>query len=83
MGTEECQILQIIPADNWYAVYWDDKAPYYFALPLACFALVQEPSGDRGVAGMDAGDYVGFADQESNFGEYAHAESIERGLRHG
>jgi hypothetical protein len=77
----DSKILQIIPADNWYGVYWSPEEPYYFLCPIACFALVETPDEDRTVVGMDAADGLDFAEEQRNFGHYVRQDQINDEIR--
>lgn len=64
------KILQISPADGWYAVYRNDGESDIWA-PLACWGLYEDEEGTA-VDGMDGNDSVEFSDHNSNFHEYRH-----------
>jgi hypothetical protein len=75
----ERQILQIMPADGWKAVYLQDKKPYYGIEPLAGWALVEGVYGgkaEREVVGLDAADDVVFVTELPNFFVYVHESGI-------
>lgn len=68
------KILQIIPADGWYAQY-RDKKDGLFAEPIICFALVEDDKDEfRSVVGMiDGGEECGYIEvcsDVSNFTGY-------------
>lgn len=68
------KILQIMPADNWRAVYKSDGTePAPSDEQLVCWALVDmepEASGEE-VRGMIAdGSRIYFADEDKNFSHY-------------
>lgn len=64
------KIIQIIPANNWYALYKQDDAPDEW-VPLVAWAVVKQ-NGDDFVVGLDACEYIDFCDETSNFLRYAH-----------
>jgi hypothetical protein len=77
------KILQMIPAENWWAVYDDEGEP--FISRLVCWALVQVGAEeiDRSVTGMDVDEEgrVEFCQDIENFRTYINAESFEEALR--
>ena len=48
-------ILQILPADKWWAVYRDENREYV-KTPLVCLALCQEDDGSTRIVPMDKDD---------------------------
>ena len=68
-------ILQIIPAQGWYAVHKLDGDSEQ-RNPLVCWALVEDEDGDRFVTGLDGADYVDFCDDNSNFARYEHEAGL-------
>lgn len=69
----ERKILQILPADGWYAVFTNTGGDDAFD-PLVCFALVEDrhppsaPSMIQAVVPMSWQDgYVDFCDSTKNF----------------
>lgn len=60
MDPDDFEILQIIPATDWYAVYFsftrsiEAKAPKFFSDPLVCWALVKDGHDLRYVEGLIA-----------------------------
>jgi hypothetical protein len=77
----EKRIVQIIPADDWCVVCFSGEAPFYSLYAVACFALVEYGDGERGVVGMDAGDYIDFADEGVGFHGYARKDEIDDEIR--
>lgn len=67
-------ILQIIPAQNWYAVYQQDNDQPDEISPVVCWALVDDGKY-RYVVGLDGGDYVDYCDEMSNFRGYQYKEN--------
>lgn len=72
MKEENRKILQIIPADGWWAGYDGSTDPERNAsregfLRLICWALVEDEEGKTEVVGMDGdGDFrIGFSDHSS------------------
>lgn len=63
-----CRIIQIIPAEGWFAKYRNDDGSVFYS-PLVCFALVEEKNGHTFVRGMDADSsgIIDFADEPQNF----------------
>lgn len=78
----EKKILQIMPAEGWFARYIDaagasDHDPDNL-VPLTCWALVEDENGSRRVEGMDsASDGVALVEDTTNFSEYVHASEID------
>jgi hypothetical protein len=79
------KIVQIIPADGWYAEYrGDDGQPFH--MRLVAWALVEGTEGiDRGVhevrgLGCDTDEGVDFADDVANFVRYAHKDDLAGNL---
>jgi len=64
------KILQIIPADGWYALYKDEDE--MLAEPLVCFALVEDNDNEQYIKGMCC-DHINIecADIPSNFAGYS------------
>jgi len=68
-------IIQIIPADGWVAVF--DEAGDESAQSLVCFAVVEE-AGKRAVRPMLAnGKQISFADTLPNFARIEEADAFE------
>ncbi|MGE8212038.1 MULTISPECIES: hypothetical protein [unclassified Stenotrophomonas] len=68
-------IIQIIPADGWVAVF--DEAGDESAQSLVCFAVVEE-AGKRAVRPMLAnGKQISFADTLPNFARVEEADAFE------
>jgi len=65
------KIVQLLPADGWFAVYENDDGSEIKSA-LSCWALVRDAEGDTSVMGMDAADYVDFAEDTKNFKNYSH-----------
>jgi hypothetical protein len=77
------QIKQIIPAQNWWAVYEtaDGKA---MVDRLACWALCSRQGGFDFVGGMmDGRGYAISTEDISNFRFYIYAENVEEALNKG
>lgn len=73
------KIINIIPADNWWAVY-NDKGTL-LAGEIACFALVEAEDGLRVVEPMDGyGEIIDFATDVSNFVGQVRADNEEEAL---
>ena len=66
------KIVQIIPAEGWFAVYGDDDGKPTILVPLVCWALYEDEEGDRYIEGMDAFEYVDFSQGNHNFHDYRH-----------
>lgn len=77
------KILQLLNAENWWAVYDDEGEP--FLSRLVCWALVQvgNEETDRSVTGMDIDEEgsIEFCQDIENFRNYVYAESYEEALR--
>ncbi|SRR6266568_8167284 len=58
------RILQIIPAQDWFAVRVDDDSKHRWLWPLSCWALIENERGGTQVIGLDA-----HGDAEANFSE--------------
>jgi hypothetical protein len=60
MESDDFKILQIIPASDWYAVYFSStrsieaKVPKFFSDPLSCWALMEDDEKTRYVEGLVA-----------------------------
>ena len=80
------QIIQIIPATDWYAVYRDDVSYHPdekidYVVPVVCWALVEDESGERRVDAIDDGttSFDGeFVSQVSGFKRYLYSKSTYR-----
>lgn len=79
------KIVQIIPADGWYAEYLgDDGQPFH--MRLVVWALVEGTEGiERGVhevrgLGCDPEEGVDFADDVTNFVRYVHINDLAGNL---
>ena len=55
------EILQIIPADGWYAEFRVEDEDRRFRIPLVCWTLLKDEDGDTFIGGVDA-DGIGFGD---------------------
>ena len=67
------RVLQIIPADGWHSVFWQDEPPYYAVYPLIAWALYDDSDGDvQGLSGLesDTEGLVDFSDDSTNFATY-------------
>ena len=73
------KILQIMQAENWWAVYDDDDEA--FISKLVSFALVQvgNEETDRSVTGMDVDEEgrIEFCQEIENFKNYVYAKTYE------
>lgn len=66
------RIIQIMPADGWYAIY-DGHDDGELWEKLACWALVEMNDGETEVVGMDADGYsLQPCFETSNFVRYEH-----------
>lgn len=75
------KIMQIMPSDNWWAVYENMDEPYLSR--LVCWALVQIGGGemDRSVTGMDETDgKIEFCQEIENFRTYVYAKDEKEAL---
>jgi hypothetical protein len=77
VANEHKRILQIIPANGWYAAFNDLEAAEQFYSPLVCWALVTE--GERQfITGMVAVKNKILACQEEvNFSHYVSHSELE------
>jgi hypothetical protein len=87
MGMNDDQIVQMMPADGWYARYVFTEPPYYRLEPLVAWVLVEvggDPQ-DRWIRGFEAGGVMqppNLIDEESPiFREYVHREHCTTSLR--
>jgi hypothetical protein len=73
------KILQVMTAENWWALYEEDGEP--FLNRLVCWALVQVGNEDidRSVTGMDVNieGKIEFCQDIENFKAYIYAKSEE------
>jgi hypothetical protein len=74
MVIQKCSIVQIIPASGWKAV-WEDvdsEEESEFVAPLVCWALMEDPDGQRFITGLNAepGASAGFVAADDNFKGY-------------
>jgi len=69
---EQARIIEIIPAQGWWAVYGKAGGGDEFSSPLVCWALVEGTSGERQVVGIDtdAKGTVEIAAYANNFLRY-------------
>jgi hypothetical protein len=74
----EKQIVQIMPAIDWYAVYFMVEEPWVLTQLIPAFALVRDEDGDTDVEGLEADNYMSFCSVTSNFHCYAHASQLEK-----
>ncbi len=71
------RILQIIPAQDWFAVCVDDgESRQRWLCPLSCWALIENERGETEVTGMEGYD---FSEDTVNFLEYVHRHGPKRG----
>ena len=71
------KIVQIIPADDWFAVFkMDDEAE--LSLPLNCWALCQEEDGSSRIEGIyvDAAGDCTAAKSATNFVRYKRLSTV-------
>jgi hypothetical protein len=75
----EVKILQIIPANDWYACYSGYNEDYY--LPIACWALCDE-EGERYVGGVSVSTdgTSNLCHENSNFIGYFHKTKLPANL---
>ena len=87
MTEEKRQILQIMPANGWGAVFLVDDPPYYVVAPMMGWALVEETDKfgdvDRFVRGLDADAYVEFVNEAENFYAYIYEGCITQEVKEG
>ena len=73
------KILQLFPADGFYAVYEDKKGEFYSK--LIAFALVEEEGEDgktyTEIKGIDVGSEIFFCEDCANFVQYIYEKSTE------
>jgi hypothetical protein len=71
------KILQITPANDWFASYKEDGEDKYY--PLACWALCEE-DGTTGVEGVSAGQdgLTDICNESRNFVGYFHKSEIHK-----
>ena len=69
---KDSKILQIMPAEGWWATYKDTKSGEILWVKLVCWALVQGENKRYGpqVVGMDGPDFISECDDTSNFELY-------------
>ncbi|MGC9457812.1 MAG: hypothetical protein ACP5DC_09870, partial [Halothiobacillaceae bacterium] len=73
------KIVQMMPADGWFAVYVDDDDDPIIE-PVVCFALVQDPDGFTEVRPMTwQGTAVDFADEDEGFVSIEHISAAMTG----
>jgi hypothetical protein len=71
------KIVQIIPADDWFAVFkMDDEAE--LSMPLNCWALCQEEDGSSRIEGIyvDAAGDCTAAKSATNFLRYKRLSTV-------
>jgi len=71
------KIVQIIPADDWFAVFkMDDEAE--LSMPLNCWALFQEEDGSSRIEGIyvDAAGDCTAAKSATNFLRYKRLSTV-------
>jgi hypothetical protein len=80
MGMNDDRIVQMMPAEGWYARYVLTEPPYYRLEPLVAWVLVEvggDPK-DRWIQGFEAGNSIqppNFTEEDSPiFCEYVHRE---------
>lgn len=64
------KIIQIIPADGWYAVYENGSGGARIKSRIALWALVNHVSGDCWVTGFVGPDYIACCEDNENFVGY-------------
>ena len=72
------EIIQIIPAQDWFAVYLLPDEPYYLLKPIVCWALQRDEDGVTYVVAQDACTFVEQAGDAENFFIFAHASEINK-----
>jgi hypothetical protein len=70
------RILQLIPMDNWYAVYNNDDGNGPIAKTVAFAALI-EHEGIQSIVGYDGGLKFTAAENQANFLGYFHLKELE------
>jgi len=81
------KILQIIPADGWWAIYLLDEPPFWTKAKLACFALKVDHNVDgQGtsywiVDGFDAADVIEECSGTRGFYVYMHDDEITEEIK--
>ena len=74
-------IRQIIPADQWYALYLLDEEPYYVLVRLVAWGLGDLPGKDPAVVGLVVSK-SGVIDPAANaegFHSYIHTDAVNDG----
>ena len=72
------KILQIIPADGWWARMMKQDPEFQ---PLACWALIEGEDADGVVMGMIAGECVEFVEDEEKFDAYFHTSELPESFK--
>ena len=76
------QILQIIPADGWYAAFNNMETGEQYYTPLICWALVAE-AGNQLITGMVAAEKKVLACvEDANFSHYLYQAGLEMANQH-
>jgi hypothetical protein len=66
------KIVQVLPAGDWYKVYWTESYADYE--PLAALALLEDEDGARWLNGMVCGEWGLFVCQEEPHSNYAYVK---------
>ena len=74
-------VIQILPADGWYAKFKDSDGEFIQA--LACWALIEKKDGDREVVGLMGGECIDSAEGMANFERYLLLETADLAGRRG
>jgi len=72
-----------MPPGEWQAVYYLEAEPFYFLLPLAAWALVQQLAGDEwstAVVGLDGFEHLSRCDYTDNFAGYQLGTYVSVGM---
>ena len=55
MSKDKFKVIQLIPANGWFALYYQTSEPYLEFRRLLSFALIEEEGGKPSVDGIDQG----------------------------
>jgi len=73
------KILQIMPADGWFAVYEGDYKDITLFRPLVCWTLTECDDGTTIVVGMEVDEEGNAIPRSEGFVRYHHAPLLSTG----
>ena len=75
----DLNIVQIVPASGWLALYAGTETEPLIVSRVAVWALAEAKDGDRGVYGYEGGEFLQCCEEADNHLAYLHESELEEG----